>query len=92
LAPAYAALQAAAHGITLLVEAINPTDIPGYLIGTQDNRAMSADHSTRERPDQLDLYHVQMTEGNLARHHAYQERMPMCRWRVCGRNEPISGG
>jgi len=31
----YAAVQAAAYGITLLVEAINPTDIPGYLYHLQ---------------------------------------------------------
>jgi hydroxypyruvate isomerase len=63
----YAAVQAAAYGITLLVEAINPTDIPGYLIGTQEQ---SLDICTAVQLEnvrmQLDLYHLQMTQGNLA--------------------------
>jgi len=31
----YAAARAAPYGVTLLVEAINPADMPGYLVRTQ---------------------------------------------------------
>jgi 2-dehydrotetronate isomerase len=63
----YAANRFRPYGITLLVEAINSLDMPGYLIQTQ---AESFDTCTAVNADnikmQLDLYHMQMTEGNLA--------------------------
>jgi len=90
----YAAIQAAMHGITVLVEAINPTDIPGYLIGTQ---AQSFDICTAIQREnvrmQLDLYHLQMTEGNLAaalrRYQGAYAHVQVAG--VPGRNEPDLG-
>jgi hydroxypyruvate isomerase len=62
-----AARRAEPHGITLLVEAINPVDMPGYLIRTQAEsfNLCAAVQATNVRM-QLDLYHLQMTEGGLA--------------------------
>jgi len=90
----YAAVQAAAHGITLLVEAINPTDIPGYLIGTQEQSCDVCTTIQRENVRmQLDLYHVQMTEGNLAtalrRYRGAYAHVQVAG--VPGRNEPDLG-
>jgi hydroxypyruvate isomerase len=90
----YAAVQAAAYDITLLIEAINPTDIPGYLIGTQEQ---SFDICTAVQLEnvrmQLDLYHLQMTEGNLAaalrRYRGTYAHVQVAG--VPGRNEPDLG-
>jgi hydroxypyruvate isomerase len=63
----YAADKATSHGITLLVEAINPTDMPNYLVQTQaESSAVCAAPGTSNVRMQLDLYHMQMTEGGLA--------------------------
>jgi hydroxypyruvate isomerase len=90
----YAAIQAAMHGITLLVEAINPTDIPGYLIGTQEQSFDVCTAIQRENVRmQLDLYHLQMTEGNLAaalrRYRGAYAHVQVAG--VPGRNEPDLG-
>ena len=90
----FAAIQAAAYGITVLVEAINPTDIPAYLIGTQEQ---SSDICTAIQRDnvrmQIDLYHLQMTEGNLAaalrRYRGAYAHVQVAG--VPGRNEPDLG-
>ena len=62
-----AAAMAQAHGITLLIEPINHRDMPGYFL----NRLEQALEVVREvdAPNlkiQLDFYHVQITEGDLA--------------------------
>ena len=63
LACATAELQ----GVTLLVEALNPRDVPHYLFSTQAEA-----HSIREAvaaPNlgvQMDFYHTQMVEGDIA--------------------------
>ncbi len=63
----YAAAETARHGITLLIEPINTRDIPGYFLNRQDEA-----HAIREEvgaPNlkvQLDLYHCQIVEGDLA--------------------------
>lgn len=63
----YAADKVAPHGITLLVEAINPTDMPNYLVSTQADSFDICKAAERENVFmQLDLYHRQMAEGNLA--------------------------
>jgi hydroxypyruvate isomerase len=55
------------QGVTLLVEALNPRDVPHYLFSTQAEA-----HSIREAvaaPNlmvQMDFYHTQMAEGDLA--------------------------
>lgn len=63
----YAAAETAKHGVTLLVEPINTRDIPGYFLNRQDEA-----HALREQVGaanlkvQLDLYHCQIVEGDLA--------------------------
>ncbi|HXZ01121.1 MAG TPA: 2-oxo-tetronate isomerase [Stellaceae bacterium] len=64
-----AAALAAPHGIELLLEPINPRDIPGYFLTTPRQAAAILDRVAR--PDvrlQLDLYHCQIVAGDLARH------------------------
>ena len=63
----HAASETASHGITLLIEPINGHDMPGYFLATQAQA-----HAIREEvgaPNlkvQMDFYHVQMSEGDLA--------------------------
>ena len=63
----YAATETGRHGITLLIEPINTRDIPGYFLNRQDDA-----HAVREEVGaanlkvQLDLYHCQIVEGDLA--------------------------
>ena len=64
-----AAPVAAASGVTLTLEPLNPTDAPGYLL---PNIAAALSVIDRVgRPDvalQFDFYHLQMTAGDLAGH------------------------
>jgi hydroxypyruvate isomerase len=63
----YAAEKLAENNITLLLEAINTRDMPGYLVSTQ-----AACHSICLAVDadnlkmQMDCYHMQVMEGDLA--------------------------
>ena len=62
-----AADRLAAQGVTLVVEPINTRDIPGYFLNTT-TQAMSVIERVGH-PNlklQLDLYHVQIMEGDLA--------------------------
>jgi hydroxypyruvate isomerase len=62
-----AAERLAAEGVTLVVEPINTRDIPGYFLNTT-TQAMSVIERVGH-PNlklQLDLYHVQIMEGDLA--------------------------
>ncbi len=65
---AYAADHCAAAGIRLLVEAINPIDIPGFYLNTS-RRALDiiARTGSNNLFFQYDIYHMQIMEGNLAR-------------------------
>lgn len=62
----YACEEAAAHGVTVLIEPINPRDMPNYFLRTQAQA-----HAIREAvgaPNlkvQFDLYHAQIVEGDL---------------------------
>jgi len=90
----YAASKLAPSGITLLVEAINSHDMPGYLIR---NQAESFDMCRKANAEnikmQLDLYHMQMTEGSLAaglqRYRSTYAHVQIAG--VPGRNEPNVG-
>lgn len=89
-----AATELARHGLTLVIEPINLRDMPGYFLNTQAEA-----HAIREAvgaPNlkvQLDLYHAQIVEGDLA--------VKMRRWMshvghvqvasVPDRHEPDSG-
>jgi hydroxypyruvate isomerase len=63
----YAARQLAADGRLLLIEPLNPRDMPGYFLQTQTEA-----HAIREavgEPNlkvQMDFYHAQIVEGDLA--------------------------
>lgn len=62
----WAASLAAETGITLLIEALNPTDFPRYAL-SRTAMALEVVRSVN-RPNvklQYDIYHAQMTEGNL---------------------------
>lgn len=61
--------QAAAHGISIIVEAINPYDMPGYFmndLGLAQRAIAAADRSNLGLL--LDLYHCQRMHGALADH------------------------
>jgi hydroxypyruvate isomerase len=63
----YAADRVALHGITLLVEAINPIDMPNYLVQTQARSFELCMAAGKENVRmQLDLYHTLMTGDGLA--------------------------
>jgi len=63
----WAAEQAGRRGRTLLIEPINPRDMPGYLLQRQEQA-----HALLDAVDsphlkvQMDLYHCQIVEGDLA--------------------------
>jgi len=62
-----AARRCAGAGITLLIEPINPRDIPGYFLNTQaDAHAIVAEVGAANLKVQMDLYHCQIVEGDLA--------------------------
>jgi hydroxypyruvate isomerase len=63
---AWAAPQAAAAGVTLLIEPLNPIDQPYYLVGntTQGMEIVRGVGHPHVRL-QYDVYHAQMSEGNL---------------------------
>lgn len=63
----WAARLAAAEGIELLIEPLNPRDVPGYLLQRQEDAHRLV--QTLGEPNvkvQMDLYHCQVTEGDLA--------------------------
>jgi hydroxypyruvate isomerase len=63
----YAARELAAHGITLLIEPINPRDMPGYFLNSQaDAHAIRAEVGAANLKVQMDFYHAQIVEGDLA--------------------------
>jgi hydroxypyruvate isomerase len=90
----HAARACAAQGITLLVEPINTRDMPGYLLSRQDQGRRVIE--TVAEPNlklQLDLYHCQIMEGDLAQH--VQDYLPLVGHvqvaGVPGRHEPDTG-
>ncbi len=69
---AWAVEQARPAGVTLMIEPINPRDIPGYFLNHQaEAHAVCAQVCTATGLDnlkvQMDLYHCQIVEGDLAR-------------------------
>jgi hydroxypyruvate isomerase len=64
---AWAAPLAASAGIELLIEPINPRDIPGYLLNRQDDaHAIAAQVGAPNLKVQMDLYHCHQVEGDVA--------------------------
>ena len=64
---AWATQQAAADAIDVLIEPINGRDIPGYFLNRQnDAHAVVAEVGATNLKVQMDLYHCQIVEGDLA--------------------------
>jgi len=62
----FACGEAAEQGVTVLIEPINPRDMPHYLFTTQDEaHAIRAEVGAANLKVQMDLYHTQIVEGDL---------------------------
>lgn len=63
----HAAAQAAPHGIRILLEPINGRDMPGFFLSRQDQaHALVGEIGAANVQVQMDLYHCQIVEGDLA--------------------------
>lgn len=63
----WAALEAARQGVDVLIEPINTRDIPGFFLNRQDDaHQVVADVGASNLKVQMDLYHCQIVEGDLA--------------------------
>jgi hydroxypyruvate isomerase len=91
---AYAGRELARHDLTLLIEAINTRDIPGFYLNTsrQAVEVMDAARIPNLR-FQYDVYHMQIVEGDLTK--TLERLMPRIGHvqiaDVPGRNEPGTG-
>ena len=64
---AHAAAEASALGVTVVIEPINTRDIPGFFLNTQaEAHAVCAQVGAANLRVQMDLYHCQVVEGDLA--------------------------
>lgn len=64
---AWAAQQVAGRDLTLVIEPINPRDIPGFFLNRQDEaHAICKDTGSDRVKVQMDFYHCQIVEGDLA--------------------------
>jgi len=62
-----AAARCAVHGIDVLIEPINPRDIPGFFLNHQaEAHAIVGEVGAPNLKVQMDLYHCQIVEGDLA--------------------------
>ncbi len=62
----WAAAQAAEGGRTLMIEPINPRDMPGYLLNRQaDAHSLVQEIQSPHLQVQCDLYHCQIVEGDV---------------------------
>jgi hydroxypyruvate isomerase len=91
---AWAADQAEAAGVKLVIEPINHRDMPGYFLHTQAQGAAVVEAIGRNRLGlQFDVYHVQTTEGDITKR--MEQYMPLIAHMqiadVPARNEPGSG-
>ena len=63
----YAAREAARVGVTVVIEPINTRDMPGYFLNRQaDAHAVCEEIGAPNLMVQMDLYHCQIVEGDLA--------------------------
>jgi len=90
----YAAGELAPRGITLLLEAINTRDIPGFFVTTQaESFAICSAVDAPNLKMQMDCYHMQVMEGDLAK--KLKHYAPHCgHIQIAGapeRNEPDTG-
>jgi hydroxypyruvate isomerase len=64
---AHAAIAARSAGLTVVIEPINTRSIPGFFLNRQDEaHAVCADVGAPNLKVQMDLFHVQIVEGDLA--------------------------
>jgi len=64
---AHAAKEAAAAGVTVVIEPINTRDVPGFFLNRQDEaHAVCAEVGAANLKVQMDFYHCQIVEGDLA--------------------------
>ncbi len=64
---AYAAAAASTAGVTVVIEPINTRDIPGFFLNRQDDaHAVCAEVGASNLKVQMDFYHCQIVEGDLA--------------------------
>jgi hydroxypyruvate isomerase len=90
----FAAAALAAEGIRLLVEALNPMDVPGFcLVRTADAAALIEEVGHPNLYLQYDVYHMQIMEGNLT--HTLRKHLGrIAHIQIAdppGRNEPGTG-
>jgi len=63
----FACAEAAAQGVTITIEPLNPRDVPDYLLSTQaDAHALRTEIGAPNLKVQMDLYHAQIVEGDLS--------------------------
>jgi hydroxypyruvate isomerase len=63
----YACTEAAGKGVSVLIEPINSRETPNYLLTTQAQaHAIRAEIGAANLKVQMDLYHAQIVEGDLA--------------------------
>jgi 2-dehydrotetronate isomerase len=63
----FACEEAAARGVTVMIEPINPRDMPNYFLVTQAQaHAIRHDVGATNLKVQMDFYHCQIVEGDLA--------------------------
>ncbi|HWE05110.1 MAG TPA: 2-oxo-tetronate isomerase [Rhizomicrobium sp.] len=91
---AWAAEQAKPAGVRLVIEPINHRDMPGYFLNTQAQGAAIVEAIGTDRLGlQFDIYHVQITEGDITKR--MERFMPLIAHMqiadVPARNEPGTG-
>ncbi|WP_135466883.1 2-oxo-tetronate isomerase [Crenalkalicoccus roseus] len=91
---AWAAEECARAGVRPVIEPINHRDIPGYVLNTTEEAAAIIEAVGRDRLGmQFDLYHCQVTEGDLVKR--LERHMPLVAHMqvadVPGRHEPGTG-
>ncbi|MDX2202293.1 MAG: 2-oxo-tetronate isomerase [Hyphomicrobiaceae bacterium] len=65
---AHAADEARSLGVEVLIEPINPRDMPGFFLNTQaEAHAIRAEIGRENLKVQMDFYHCQIVEGDLTR-------------------------
>ena len=63
----FACEEAQPQGVTVMIEPINPRDIPGYFLTTQaEAHAIREEVGMPNLKVQMDLYHAQIVEGDLS--------------------------
>jgi len=90
----YAADQAQAHGLVILIEPINVHDVPSYFLNTVEQAAEIIHELGRPNVQiMFDCYHVQIMQGDLIRR--FEQHLPLIGHvqvaGVPGRNEPDTG-